>query len=1006
MKLFKNELRKLGTLSALVVLLLLTTETFAQKTITGTVVGMDGESLPGVTIVIQNSTQGTITGIDGEYSIAVGENDSTLVYSYIGYLTEEMLIGNRNVIDVMLLQDLKEISEVVVIGYGTQKKSDITGSVASLPKSRLEMVPNTNVTQAIQGAIPGVNITLNSAGAAPDNDASSIMIRGRNSILANNDPLVIVDGIPYAGQLRDISPNDIESIEVLKDASSAAIYGSRGSNGVILITTKRGTSGKAVFSYDGYYSIQQFSNLPDIMTGEEFYDFKLERESRGKESDVLIDRELAFTEAELDVYDNGDPVYWPEEVMRMGSSHQHNLSVAGGSEKTKYFISGNFLDVTGIAKNDDYNRISTRVNIDADVNNWLTIGTSTVLTYDDRSGSSPSFSNAFWMNPLTKAYNEDGTLTIYPWEGDNAFSNPLAPTLYTNTNTSFQALSNNYIKIDVPFVEGLDYRANIGVRKRFRDRGTYRGRDTKVGLEAQGSSDVQRWNYSNLTFENIINYNRVFDKHSIGFTGVYSYESDDRSGHRLTASAYPNDVLGWYGAAQAQTIEPNYVTDQDGNSMYGEKDLISQMVRANYGFDSRYLLTFTFRRDGYSGFGADTKWGSFPSVALGWNIANESFFNNEVVNILKLRASWGKNGNQAVGAYQTIAKFEAHDYVTAEGITAPGYIPEQLAATNLGWETTSSLNIGVDYGILKNRITGDFNVYNSNTSDLLLNRSISAIHGSNEITQNVGEVNNKGIEFSINSNNISRTDFLWSTNFNFSYMQNKIVSLYGLEDSNGVEIDDKDNKWFLEEAINTNYDYEYVGVWQLDEAEEAALYGSQPGYVKIRDVNGDTVINQDDRMLQGQADPKFIWGMTNNFTYKEFTLSFFIQGVHGVTKENDLWNVDVWTETRRNTVKRDWWTIDNPTNDIYMNKEGADRQNGHTAPRFENASFVRLKDLTLAYDLPPNVLSKLKMSKVRMYVTGRNLLTWTSWTGLDPELNSQRSTPMAKEFVVGLNVGF
>jgi TonB-linked SusC/RagA family outer membrane protein len=977
-----------------------------SRNITGIVTGEGNESLPGVNVIVKGTTNGTITDLNGNYSIEVRTNDSILVFTYVGYLAEEINVKNQTTRDVSLVPDFLKISEVVVVGYGSQKKSDITGSVASLPKDRLEMVPNINVTQAIQGAIPGVSIIQNSAGAAPDNEASSILIRGRNSILAENDPLIIVDGIPYGGQLRDISPNDIESIEVLKDASSAAIYGSRGANGVILISTKRGTSNKAVFSYDGYYSIQQFANLPDLMNGDEFYDFKWERESFSRESDTLIAREVAFRDAELAVYDSGAAVYWPKEVMRSGYSHQHNLSVVGGSEKVKYFIAANILDVTGIAKNDNYNRISTRVNLDADIKDWLTIGTSTVLTYDDRSGSSPSFSDAFWMNPLTKAYNEDGTLTVYPWEGDNAFSNPLAPTLYTNTNTSFQALSNNYVKIDIPFIEGLNYRANLGVRKRFRDIGTYRGRDTKVGLEALGSSDVQRWNYSNFTLENIINYNREFEKHSIGLTGVYSYESDDRSGHRLVASGYPNDVLGWYGAAQAQTIEPNYVTDQDGNNMYYEKDLISQMLRANYGYDSRYLLTFTIRRDGYSGFGNDTKWGTFPSVALGWNIANESFFNSNTVDVLKLRASWGKNGNQAVGAYETIAKLEAFDYVTINGETAPGYIPDQLGIDNLSWETTTSINLGIDYGILRGRFTGDLNVYNSNTTDLLLNRSIPAMHGSREITQNIGEVNNKGVEFSINSNNISRSNFKWSTNFNLAYTQNKIVALYGITDSTGKEVDDEDNKWFIGQPINVNYDYQFDGVWQLDEADLAALYGSQPGYVKLLDVNGDTVINEDDRTLQGQTDPKFIWGMTNTFKYKQVTLSFFIQGVHGLMKENDLWNVDVWTETRRNTVKRDWWTEENPTNDIYMNKVGADRQNGHTAPRFENASFVRLRDLTLAYDLSPKVLSKMNLSKFRVYVTGRNLLTLTNWTGLDPELNSQRSTPMAKEYVIGLNIGF
>lgn len=979
--------RKYRWFGLLLVFLSCSLLSFAQeKNISGTVLGDDGEPLPGVNVIIKGSTIGTITALDGTYNLNVSGSEVVLIFSYVGYNTEEVVVGNQSIIDVTLIQDLLTLSEVVVVGYGTQKKSDITGTVASLPEERLEMIPNVDVSQAIQGAIPGVRVTLNDAGAAPSNDNSSIMIRGRNSIKASNSPLIVVDEVPYYGQLRDISPNDIKSIEVLKDASSAAIYGSRGANGVILITTKKGSEGKARFAYDGFYSVKRFANLPDFMTGDEFYNFKMVRDS------------LSMTASEQAVYDSNASTNWAEEAMRPGFSYQHNLSVTGGSKSTKYYIAANLLDVQGIAKNDNYKRISTRVNLDTEISKWLSLGTRTSLSYEDRSGEDPSFSNAFWMNPLTKAYNEDGTLTIYPWEDDPYFSNPLQATLYENTNTAFQVTTSSYLKIDFPFIEGLQYRLNLGTRHRFRDVGTYRGRDTKTGFENGGTSDIARYQYQNITLENILDYARSFGQHNIALTGVYSSESYHRSANELYAKGYPHDILTWYSAAQAEYVEPSY-------DEFTESNLISQMIRANYNFDSRYLFTFTYRRDGSSRFGSNTKWGDFPSVAVGWNIANEDFFGNGTFNVLKLRSSWGKNGNQAVTPYSTISRLSTLDNII-NGITAPGYVPSKLGEDNLGWETTTSFNIGLDYALLRSRISGDVNLYNSNTTDLLLDRAISSIHGITTVTQNIGEVNNKGLEFSINSVNISRSDFAWSTNANFAYTKNEIITLYGETDSTGTEIDDIRNKWFIGQPIGVNYDFEFDGVWQEDEAELAALYGQQPGFVKLRDVNGDTVINADDKTIQGQTDPKFIWGMTNTITYQNFTFSFFIHGVHGLTKENDLWSVDVWSEVRRNTVNRNWWTPENPTNEIYSNVENSDKQSGNTVVRFEDASFIRLKDLTLAYDIPEKYISKLRLQKFRLYFTGRNLLTYTNWTGLDPELESQRAVPLSKEYVFGVNIGF
>jgi TonB-linked SusC/RagA family outer membrane protein len=430
------------------------------------------------------------------------------------------------------------------------------------------------------------------------------------------------------------------------------------------------------------------------------------------------------------------------------------------------------------------------------------------------------------------------------------------------------------------------------------------------------------------------------------------------------------------------------------------------MLRFNYSYDSKYLLTLTGRRDGYSGFGAENKWGLFPSVALGWNIAREEFFPlTDVINDLKIRTSWGLNGNQAVGAYETISRLASYNYV-AGSTTLPGYIPSRLGEDNLGWESSRTMNIGLDIGLLSNRIVADINYYMTNTTDLLLSRSISEVHGITSITQNIGETENKGIEASFISRNIVTNDFRWMTSANFSRVRNKIVSLYGMLDEDGVEIDDLANQWFIGQPIRVNFGYVWDGVWQTNEAERAALYGTVPGYLRIKDLDGDTLITPDDRQIQGQRDPKFLWGMNNSFSYKSFSLSVFVHGVHGITRNNVLKSDNVYNGVRRNTTLKNWWTPENPTNEWYMNHIDAHRMGGVGANNYEDASFIRIKDVTISYDLAKSLLKSAGFDRMQVYVTGRNLATITNWDGLDPELDGERTIPLQKEFVFGVNLGF
>lgn len=981
----KNQIFFKTAFSFLVLALFVFMSNAQTRNLTGKVIGNDGLGIPGVTVLVKGTTTGTVTSIDGDYSLNVGSDATILVFSYVGMKAQEIEIGNQTVINVNLKPSAIGLDEVVVIGYGTQKKSDITGSVASVSSERLEQIPNVNFAQALQGAVPGITITTNSAGA--EGNDMSILVRGRNSIEASNTPLIVLDGIPYNGSISEINPDDIKSIEVLKDASSAAIYGSRGSNGVILITTKRGQIGKPTLSYNGFYGIQQIASVPDVLSANEFWDFKMTRNP-----DLITDSEREMHEA-------GQFTDWIDETTRMGKRQQHTLSLSGGTENMNYFISGTYLDVTGIAVGDEFQRFSTRMNLEAKVNKWFTLGTNTQLSLTDRGGFTPSWSGgvdgAFYMNPLTKVRDENGKLTIYPWPEDIYWGNPLANTLADSKDKSYKVFTNNYVNITIPWVDGLQYKLNTGVNYANRERNSYYGRDTKSGKEDGGRSDSRNRVDNNYLVENILSYNKEFGLHNIFATALYSYQKDNWEEHRIQAQGFPNDVLTWHQASTGNLVDPS--------SGYQNETIISQMLRLNYSFDSRYLITLTGRRDGFSGFGSNRKWGIFPSLALGWNIANETFFESvDFMNQLKLRGSYGENGNQAVGPYETLARLSEFSYLDGTA-TAPGYFPSKLGNPELGWESTKSMNIGIDFGFLGNKITGSIDAFNAETFDLLLDRNISPVHGITSITENIGKTNNQGIELMVTSYNISKPDFKWSTTGTFSYNKNEIVSLYGYLDEEGIEVDDVGSRWFIGEPIRVNFGRLFDGVWQLDDdIANSAQPDAKPGDAKIVDANKDGKIDDQDRVIQGQRDPKFLWGLTNSLNYKDFTLTFFIHGVNGVTKSNDLMNDDVWS-SRRNTTPKNWWTPENPTNDFYANSDQAMR-NGATF--YENADFIRLKDISLSYDLPVSFRSKIGFNKLRVYVTGRNLMTITQFGGLDPELGSDRDVPLQKEYLVGLILGF
>lgn len=955
-----------------------------QNVVTGRVTDSKNNPLPGVNVVVKGTTIGQSSDIDGRFSISVPSENSVLIFSFIGYTTVETLVGNQRTINITLSENLLDLGEIIVVGYGTQKKSDISGAVASFNSENLSKMPTVNVIQALQGNVAGLNITQTSSSA--EGNSLAVQIRGQNSITANNAPLIILDGIPYAGQLSEINPIEIASIEVLKDASSAAIYGARAANGVILMTTKKGSSGKPKITYDSYYGIEQISHLPNMMDGPTFLMRKIEcfDESILTNTEIISDSLGRYTD-------------WVDLATRTGSRHQQSISVSGGTENSNYYLSATYNNIKGIAKNDDFSRYSLRTNFETLITDWLSYGTNTTFGYFDRSGSPSNFSDAFVMNPLAVPFESDGqTLTLYPWPEDTGFTNPLEPLNYINENNSRQIVTNNYLLFKLPYIKGLSYKLNTGYTFRNTLNETYRGRNTQSGYEKGGVSNVENRYYQDWIVENIIDYQREFGRHNFSLTGLYSAQKVTSKTHLISAEGFPNDVMTYYQPNKATLILPT--------SSYSGSTYISQMLRANYNYDGRYLLTLTARRDGYSAFGEENKFGIFPSIALGWNLHREYFMASlsSWIDRLKLRISFGENGNQAIGAYSTLPRMSSLNYLGENHSTAIGFYPSVLGDPSLSWETTRSLNLGVDFGLIKNRIQGSLDVFFSRTYDLLLDKTISPVNGTTTIRQNIGETKNRGFELQVSSVNIDNNKFKWITDITLSSYKNEIINV-GLTDSLGNYIDDIGNHWFIGYPIDVNFGYIADGIWQVDDdIINSHMPDAEPGDIIIRDSDGDGEITPDDRRVIGSLIPSYSFGITNNLSYNNFTLTFFIYTLQGITRRNTLIELCPWNYRHR-TLDIEFWNPQN-RNNTYPKNDQASSVNPYSAAFYEDASFIRLKDITLSYEVPENFLSKFNMEKLELYFNAKNLWTITKWQGLDPELNSQMAVPLNRTYIFGIRL--
>ena len=978
------------------------TKTLALK-VTGTLTDAEtGTALIGATVQVKGTTTGTSTDLDGTYSIEAPDGNAILVFSYIGYVNQEVVIGNQSTINVSLVPDVQALNEVVVVGYGAVKKMDLTGAVDQLQSKDIIRANPVQAARAIQGQVAGATVTKSSnKPGAPYN----ISIRGENTINNSTQPLVVIDGL-MGGDINSINPNDIQSMDVLKDASSTAIYGARGANGVIIITTKKGFSGKPKVSYDSYVGMKVPAHLPRLMNTAEFY--------KATFTDRVLEGSVGatFTAAETAAIQGNKTTDWVDLITDPALQTSHNLSVAGGNDKTTFRFSGGFLNENGNVLYTGFKRYNVNAGLESKLGERFKVGFTSYITYSDQNvGSQESLRNAYRARPTGTVYfsdlanpSENGDLDVNGlsvWMGinDKQVNNPLLdidPKISKLQTTTAIAMANAYA--EVMLLKGLTFRSSISASYTGSRIGDFRGQWSKSQIGAKPRAQADNTTQGNYTIDNILNYNVESGKHKLNFTGLQSAFYQRNEAYSIFVRDLPYDS-DWYALNTAATI------GSIGSSLT-ERSILSYMGRVNYTFNEKYLITLTGRSDGASQLAVGNKWAFFPSVAVGWRLADESFIKNlNLFSNLKLRASYGQVGNAGVNPYSTQANLINTGY-DFDGTAAYGFAPQNLANKDLRWERSKELNLGIDFGFFKNRISGTLELYNRKTEDLILNQKLPTVSGFTQVIANVGAIENKGIELTLNTANVVSTDFTWSTSFAFTKNKNKLLELYG-----DGQLSDKGNNLFVGYPIRANFDYKFDGIWQTSEKDQAALYKQVPGSVKVVDQNGDGIIsstnNIDDRAYLGTQLPNWILGITNRFKYKNLDFSFFTYYRNGTQyRNNTLAGTFGDLGTRYNKLAGlDYWRIDNPSNTYF----GVVAANPYrNAIFYQDASFLRISDITLGYTLSPKALSALKLGSARIYGQISNPFVFTKFTGFDPEFNSsiyQDDVP-SMIYTFGINVSF
>ncbi|PXV69121.1 TonB-linked SusC/RagA family outer membrane protein [Dysgonomonas alginatilytica] len=986
----------------------------AQITITGTVIDAQNEPMIGISVILKNTSKGTVTDLDGKYTISVPDNKSVLVYSFISYKTQEIVVGTQRIINVKLEDAAAALDEVVVVGYGTQKKSDLTGGISTISSDKINKIPAVSLGQRLQGQIAGLNVT--SINNRPGEDAT-FTVRGEKSLSGGNNPLIILDGIPFNGNITEVDQNSVDNISVLRDASSAAIYGSRAANGVILITTKKGKVGKPTVRYNAYVGFQQAEWLPDLRNGTEY--IQMLKDFRRDTNDPKWDDPKAWLQLSLvDNFENGRETDWKGELFRTALQQEHQLSLSGATDATNYFVSLSYSDQDGIVKYTGYKKYAVTSNISQKIGNWLNIGANIQLLERDRGGKSPNFGYGFRMSPYGDVRDENGRYIRYPMNPETMYYSPFADQDAIVDDVSRAAYTNAFLDVKLP-VKGLTYRANFGYSYRHRDRGSYYGSTTMTGEPIGGRATVRDDSDGDWTWENVVRYDNNWGKHHLDLTGLYSAQKTYTTYHETVAEGFLSDANGYHNIETAQGKKTIASTRT-------ETALLSWMGRANYSYDRRYLLTVTARRDGYSAFGDNNKWALFPSVAGAWVLSEESFFqdlNWKQVEFLKFRLSYGSNGNQAVSAYQTKTKLAQRDYIYGnDALFAGGLVANFTKGNpNLKWETSSSLNAGIDFNLFNNVLSGSFDYYDTRTKDLLMNRTVPVMNGYTTMMDNVGKTKNTGFDFTLNTLNIKNQNFQWSSTFVLSGNWSKILELKDYDPKTGKPLDDVTNKWFIGQPIRVHYDYKVIGIWQEDEREEAAKYKAIPGDAKLYDKDNSGTITADDRVIIGSKLPVWTAGLTNTFSYKNLSLSVFLNGVFDVTKENETVKFErqLFAKNVNYINGINYWTPENRSNEYTRLGYNETKHTFYT-----KASFVRIQDVNLSYQFPKVIAKKIGLEALTTYVNARNLYTFSGakkfTTNIEQDKYSldspdivvrvgdtpRSSYPNQRVFIIGVNVTF
>ncbi len=969
-----------------------------SRTISGTVSDNMGP-LPGVNVLVKGTTVGVVSDFDGNFTLDGVSEDDLLVLSYLGFVTQEIPVGQRQHIQVVMVEDTQALDEVIVVGYGTQLKSNVVGSVTSVEVEEATNVPTTNVSEMLRGRAAGVQVNL---GDARPGGSSDIIIRGNVSVApGGNAPLIIVDGMPY-DNLNDVAPDDIANIEILKDASSTAIYGSRASNGVILVTTKTGKVGRPSIEYHGYTTVQTLTKNFNQYDGQQYIDLKREANRNRFTGDYLNDANI-FSPFELQAIENKNFVNWEDLVLQDAIIQNHSLSFSSGTENTKIYSSVNYFTQEGIIPNSGYDRGSFKLNLEHKLTDKLTFRG--ILNYQnakqDRETGGLNFTT---ITPLAMPYDADGTLQKFYLGPTNTSVNPLWDQRESTDETKINLTDVN-LGLTYKIAPSLSYTLNTLLRTRNTNRGIYRSSLHSAGDEGvDGLGVLSSQLFTQVLVENILNYTpELSEDHNLDITAVQAFDQQRDEYTQLDKSGFTNDALGFNGNA---TVLLNNIRN------VSQRRLLSYLGRVRYGYLDRYLLEATARADGASVFAENNKWGFFPAVSLAWKMHNESFLSNvDAVNEMKLRVSYGATGNQGINPLESLGVADDVPYVFGDETVAGATPSSRLPNPDLKWETTTTLNTGVDFRLFNNFLEGTFEYYKANTTDLLLDRSIAGTTGFNVMRFNAGELENQGVEASLTANFIRSENFSWSLGLIFSHNKNEIIALTGEVDDQGNPIDMTDTwgrRLSVGQSINNIWMPKYDGIYQVgDDIINSGNPLASPGDVRVVDQDGNGQIDDRDNVFTS-TDPDWYGSITNTITYKNFDLFADIYIVQGATKLNPvLANGELW-KGAINGIRAKYYTPEHPSTEYPRPKPDTHLHLYSFAVR--DASYLRLRTLSLGYNIPKEAFSKIGLKNARVYLTGTNLLTFTDFKSYSPEQNPvdgwESEFPESRNITLGVKVGF